>query len=536
MRQMRQRQMSQTGHSGRWFGALAVALLLLAPLANAQGDDLSLDLEPDYEPELEVEEEVAEDTRDLGAGTQDPVSEPNASTETEDDAAAVGAAAAVDPSIVEEPSEPQRPVKEPGVIVADLARCVALAEVNYPKIRQAQARLRQADAQVFEAHSAPYSQWTTKASLGIGPTVEGTSIYSPNTALEFNKPALVWRIGFEGLLPVWTFGKITAAWDAADAQVDLRKFEILKERNDVRFAVYRAYYGLLLARDARLLVDDARSRIGKYVTSLEQKVEDDEADETQLFKIKLQLVDLDARDSEARHQEEIALGTLRFLTGVPMIDAPDEPVERAPHELAPLSRYVNAAKISRPEINMARAGSRAATAQVDLMEAEFYPDVGLVLSAEWAEAPEVTDQLNPFVSDAGNFVQYGFAFVMRWNMDFVPSAARYERAKAQRDEVHALRDFAMGGVQTEVQKAYSEAAHAARRLALYQRAVSVAKAWVVQVQQGIDIGVTEEKDITAPAKEYAFKRFDRLRAIHDYNIALAKLSQVTGWEEIDPFR
>ncbi len=514
--------------------ALALAVFLFAPMGLAQEDDLSTDPEPDSEPLLDpmVNDDI--NTLDNEMEEDGKLGPPVSDADLDADAAAVGDADAVAPATESGPTTAPPPA--PGVLIATLDRCIALAEANYPKIRQAQARLRQADAQVLEAHSAPYSQFTGKASLGLGPTVEGTSIYSPNTALEFNKPALFWRIGFEGMVPIWTFGKITAAWDAADAQVDLRKFEILKERNDVRFSVYRAYYGLLLARDARLLVDDARKRIEKYVARLEEKVEEDEADEAQLFKIKLQLIDLEARDSEARQGEEIALGTLRFLTGVPNIDAPDEPVERAPHELGPLSRYLASAANYRPEINMARAGARAATAQVDLMESKFYPDIGLVLGAEWAEAPEVTDQLNPFVTDAGNFVTYGFAFAMRWNLDFVPAVARYDRSKAQLDEVRALRDFAAGGVETEVQKAYFEAAHAARRLALYSRAVSIAKAWVIQVQQGIDMGVTEEKDIAVPAKEYAFKRFDRLRAIHDYNIALAKLSQATGWQEIDPFR
>lgn len=514
----------------RWPAAFVVALLLCAPQGLAQEDDLSEDPEPGSAPDLAPE--MGDDIRDIDRATE---GENPGAPDVDADAAAVGDVAEVAPGVGEGGAVPPPP-KAPGVIVARLARCVALAEANYPKIREAQARLRRANAQVLEAHSAPFSQWTTKASIGIGPTVEGTSIYSPNTALEFNNPALAWRIGFEGLLPIWTFGKITAAWDAADGQVDLRKFEILKERNDVRMSVYRAYYGLLLARDARLLVDDALERIGKYVVTLEEKVENDEADETQLFKIKLQLTDLQARDSEARQQEEIALGALRFLTGVSNIDAPDEPVELAPHELGPLSRYIASAATYRPEINMARAGVRVADAQVDLMESKLYPDIGLVLSAEWAEAPEVTDQLNPFVSDAGNFVQYGFAFVMRWNVDFVPAVARYNHAKAQRDEVRALRDFALGGVNTEVQQAYSDAAHAARRLDLYSRSVSIAKAWVVQVQQGIDLGVTEEKDIAEPAKEYALKRFDRLRAIHDYNIALAKLAQATGWQDIDPFR
>ena len=52
----------------------------------------------------------------------------------------------------------------------------------------------------------------------------------------------------------------------------------------------------------------------------------------------------------------------------------------------------------------------------------------------------------------------------------------------------------------------------------------------MQIQEGIDVGTYEDQDIVDPAREYATKRFLQMNATFDYNVALAKLAQATGWE------
>jgi hypothetical protein len=44
----------------------------------------------------------------------------------------------------------------------------------------------------------------------------------------------------------------------------------------------------------------------------------------------------------------------------------------------------------------------------------------------------------------------------------------------------------------------------------------------------------DDEDIVDPAKEYALKRFSQMSATFDYNVAFAKLAQVTGWQAVAP--
>jgi outer membrane protein TolC len=418
--------------------------------------------------------------------------------------------------------------------VYTLKRCLELAEQNFPKIHEAKARLRQKSAQLDQAYTAPYSEFSLTGGLGPAPTVRGTSVYSPNTdtALTSNM-ALAWQVGIDGAIPLWTFGKITNLQDAAKAQVKVGEQEVRKEKNDIKLQVRRAYYGAQLAHDSVLLVREASSRIDKYLDRLEEKVADGDGDDIELLKLKMYRAELDARASEASRQERIALAGLRFFTGArEPIAITDAPLKRVRHTLGPVSRYLEAARLFRPEINMARAGIVARQAQVRLENSKYFPDIGVALTARYGRAPEVTNQINPYVNDTANRFFYGAALAMKWKLDFLPQSARIAQAEAQLEEVRATERYALGGVATEVETAFAEASDTAVRLDAYTRALSYAKQWMIKVQQGIDVGTSEDDEIATPAKEYALKRFSQMSAIFDYNVAMAKLAQATGWEAV----
>lgn len=415
-----------------------------------------------------------------------------------------------------------------------LKRCLELAEANYPKIHEARARLANKRAQVDQAKTQPFSDFTLTGGLALAPEVQGTALYSPSSDLPIQaKMGLAWQVGIDGTVPLWTFGKITNLWDAADAQVRVGEGELAKEKNDVRLGVRRAYYGVLLARDALVLVREALQRIEKYVGSLEESVANGDADEVDLLKLKIQREDLLARESDARRQEAWALSGLRFYTGLNAgMELPDRPLTRVPHHLAPLARYLSAARLYRPEVNMAHAGVLARQAQVRLQESGFYPDLALVLNARMTNAPEVTDQRNPFVVDAGHGRSLGAALALRYKLDFLPQAARLNQAKAQLEEIRATERFALGGVGVEVEQAFRDAEDAERRLDALTRAAGFAKRWLLQIQQGIDVGTNEDREVVDPAKEYALRRFSQMSATYDYNLAIARLAQATGWDSI----
>ncbi len=451
-------------------------------------------------------------------------------------ASAAASSAASPPASASSPSaEPEiiRPVVQRGYT---LDRCVNLAELNYPKVAEARAKAAYYRAQLDEARSAPFSQWTMTAGLALAPTIRGTSVYSPNTDVSLtSNMGLAWRAQLDGYVPLWTFGKITNLIDAAESQVKLGEHQIQKEKNQVKLDVRKAYFGLILARASRDLLRESADKLDDAIRKLQKSIDKGEGDEIDLLKLRTFRAELDARVSEAERMQTIALAGLKFLTGATGdFDIAGKALLPPKHQLGPVATYLQAARLNRPEVNMARAGVEARRAQLELARARLYPDVGVGLSAGWTRAPEVADQLNPYVLDNANYMHYGFALGMRWTLDFLPASARIQQAQAQLEETRAIERTALGGVGFEVESAYAEVADALKRERAYADAEKYAKQWMIAVQQGIDIGTEDEKDLIDPAKQYATQRFNHLNAIMDLDVAMSKLALVTGWDAIAP--
>lgn len=420
-------------------------------------------------------------------------------------------------------------------LVYDLPRILDLAEKNHPNIAVSRAKIMQARAQLDEAHFAPFSQFKLTGGIAIAPQLRGNNVFSPNSDVSLTSSlAVAWRTGIEGVIPLWTFGKITSVWDAAGANVHVQQADLERERDAVRAEVRKAYFGLQLARDSRLLLKDVRDAIGKAETTLQKTLDKDEGDPIDLLKLQTYGSELDVRESEADRYVHVALAGLRFYTGVAELDIPDAPLRPPKHQLGHVIRYLGAAGLYRPEIAMARAGVTARSALVQLARAQLFPDVGIGLSASMSAAPAIADQINPYVVDPGNYFHYGAALVFQWKLDFLAQGARIRQAEAQLEEVRAQQRFALGGVGAEVEVAYAEVVDWSKRADAYGKAVKTAKKWLVTVQQGIEVGTVAEKELLEPAKAYATNRFNQMNAVMELDLAMSRLARATGWDAIAP--
>ncbi len=212
-------------------------------------------------------------------------------------------------------------------VALDLPRILEAADKNHPNIVAARARLLGVRAQLDEAHRAPFGQFKMTGGVGLAPTVLGNNVFSPNTdAALTSSLGLAWRASIDGVVPLWTFGKITNLWAAADANVHLNEATVEKERDAVRLDVRRAYFGLQLARDSALLLREVRKAVKKAVDKVSEQVEEDEADPIELYKLQTYVAEIEVRDSESTRYSTIALAGLRFYTGIANLDIPDEPL------------------------------------------------------------------------------------------------------------------------------------------------------------------------------------------------------------------
>jgi len=428
-----------------------------------------------------------------------------------------------------------------------LAECLALADRNFPNLWAARARLAFAHAQLEEARWTPWFQWSAQSSFGVMPPLLGTVLYpesalGPSTLNNRNVTALgnlqpFFGFGLNGVLPIYTFGKIETALNAAQANVRVSEWDMEKLHQQTRMDVRRAYFGLQLTRDVEYVIKDALERLDKGIQGMKDKIAKGKAGITEpdLLNLEVSREEIVAQSLDAPKQEAHALAGLRFLTGVETnFDIPDEPLKMPDRPLVSVAQYLEAARILRPDVNMARAGVVARKAMVEYNRAKLFPDLGLGLGADFVSTPSAIPQQNLYAADPFNHFYYYFGFGLRWSLDILPQEARTDQAESQLEETRALERLALSNAEYEVEGDYADAVEAKQREETYARAEHLAKHWIADVNDGIDLGTMDERALLWPLRAYINERINHLRALMDYNVAMSVLAQASGWDSAAP--
>ncbi len=424
-----------------------------------------------------------------------------------------------------------------------LAECLALADRNHPNIWAARARLGYARGQLDEARYTPWFNWSATAGTGVLPTVGGSLGYTSYNVNDLLNPSFAsgyqpffnFRIDIN--LPIFTFGKISSALDMAHANVRVSEWDMEKNRAAVRMDVRRAYFGVMFARDARYLSKEVIGKLDKAIASITERLDkgDTSVEEADKMRLVLYKDETLARSADADRGETYGLAALRFLTGVQKnFDIPDEPLKRPDTPIGPVVSYLAAARLFRPEVNMARAGVAARRGQLALQRARYFPDIGLNLNASYAVAPSIVGQSNAFASNNQNYFGYGFFIGARWSLDLVTNSARVEEVESQVEEARALERLALGGIGVEVEAAYAAVKEANTREQHWDHAEHKAREWIASVQSAIDLGTKDDRALIEPLRSYVYAKLEHTRALMDLNIAMSDLARVTGWDSAAP--
>src|SRR5580692_10387136 len=120
-----------------------------------------------------------------------------------------------------------------------LAECLSLADRNHPNLWAARARLAYVHAQLEEIKWIPFWQFTSNVGVAVLPPLYGTAQFSSSSPFARNPtfeqqldPLLHFDIN--GALPIYTFGKISSANEAARAGVRVSEWDLEKVRQQTR--------------------------------------------------------------------------------------------------------------------------------------------------------------------------------------------------------------------------------------------------------------------------------------------------------------
>ncbi len=398
------------------------------------------------------------------------------------------------------------------------------------RARMAHRDTEGASARADEAKAARLPKLTATAFLAPSPEIGCTD--AACTTTEDFAVRLSGAFGGGSLQivqPLFTFGKLAAARDAANAGVAAQRALEDVTAGELAVEAARAYYGLKLARELVAMLDDGVYEIEDARTRLNERLAEGDSEVTIQDRQRLEVLLAEAKIqlTEARSAEGAALAGVQAIAD-DEIDIDADPLVAVELDLGDAAGYVERAETSRPEVRAAKAGARAASELVDLEDSNYWPDLALVGSLGITRAQGVEDPPNDIYSDPYNTTTAGVALVLRWNIEPWTTHARVAKARSAERKAAELVELAGIGASLEAKTAWTEASQARDKVKASEEGETAARAWLASVLQADAIGTASSKDLADAYIAWFQMRARLATATFQWNVATVRLSRATG--------
>lgn len=417
------------------------------------------------------------------------------------------------------------------------------ARANDPRVQQVAAQLQNAQAKRDEAHAAWF------------PSIEGTAYAAGPTPEHYlkggeNDPApddpshlehicsFCGQLGVQvhadvqAILPIYTFGKITAGKAAGDHLVGATEALLQRARDQAAFDAARAYWGWQTARNAGETVQKIRDRLDEAKKTADKLIAQDSDQISKSDRLKLDYLaeEIEANQAAALNKRDLAITGMRTLLAlkpgeelnVQPQDLPDPPPQ--PELEAVMTRALD----RRPEMRATDEAVKARQALVDLESARLWPDLGIVGGARFTETTNASNPQSPFVSNPYHELSAYAALALHGTFDIPRKLARQRQAEADLAEAQAMRRGAEQLVRLEVSQALGDLQEARVKVDRYTKEAAIGKQLATQAGVAFDSGLGEARELLEDTLLYARADGARLEALYNVQLAWAALEKAAG--------
>ena len=430
-----------------------------------------------------------------------------------------------------------------GPLDLQTAQALALARSDEVGIKRSEQAAAEADKAVAQAIWF-LPEFYANVPVGVVPgarlkTVNGQKDQNDITAIEsgsnrgLNDLGAFVRVEVNALQPLWTWGRLQAATDAAAAGAEARKFLVDDTSNAIRTRVLQLVMGIRLATrllaigaDVQNALKEADARVQKSL-----KANDGEITPEDRYRIEIFRSQLTQRIADGERAMEVArVGLAATLALEPrQLQLRDDPLPDTAQIRAPdLQTSLVDAERMRPDLKAFDRGILAKEADVRASRAELFPQVGIVGQFAYSRAAGRDTITNPYVGDYFNALTIGAALAIRQNLSFWTIITRTNKKDAELETLRKQRAGAVRGIRVEVETATADLNAALTKREASAKAVAAGRSWFRSATLNFAVGVADARDLIDAYRGYAEAQYGDAQAIFDLLSAQARLEQVTG--------
>lgn len=430
-----------------------------------------------------------------------------------------------------------------GPLDLQMAQAAALARSDEVNIKRAEAAAAEADKAIAIAiRFLPDLNATVGAGVVPGakllPGADPVDITQIDQGQSSNGRNLAhlgpfFRIDVTGTQPLWTWGRLEALPDAAEAGIRARRYLVDDTANAIRHRVLQLVMGIRLvtrllsiAGDIQNALKDVDARVQKSL-----KANDGEITPEDRYRIEIFRSQLTQRIADGEQRLRVArVGLAATLALEPdQLQLRDEPLPDTSQVKAPDLPTARAdADRQRPDLKALDNGILAKEAEIRSTRGELFPQIGVVAQFAYSKAPGRDIIGNPYVGDYFNALSIGGALGIKQNLAFWTVITRVNKQEAELATLRKQRDGALRGIHVEVETAVAELVAAISKREAAARAVAAGRSWFRSATLNFGVGVGDSRDLIDAYRGYAEAQLGDAQATFDLLQAQSRLDQVTG--------
>lgn len=288
----------------------------------------------------------------------------------------------------------------------------------------------------------------------------------------------------------------------------------------VRFETARAYWGVVLAREALMAVQYGLETAQAHARAAEVRHKEDVADWADVLAAQVRVAELQGEGVAAQNRLDEAMDGLALVMGMEMGARlyPSEELIRRPLG-NDLDALVAHARQTRPDLLAAKVQAVAAQSGVGVARAALLPHLNA-----FAEATLDSDEM---------FARKGESWtvgaMLTWDVfSGGKSFGALREARAQAEAARALAAFKASDVVREVRAAFRDARAADARVEIADRALAHSEEHLRIVQLQYGQGLATSVDLLMAESELRRVRVQKAIALYELNVGLAKIAFVSG--------
>ena len=226
---------------------------------------------------------------------------------------------------------------------------------------------------------------------------DGRLYLDPNLENDWENWAVFTRAEMRALQPVYSWGAITKAIQAAEAGAKAAQYEFSAARSEAELQLYDLYYSHILLKEIQVILDDASEQIQRVEEQIEEMRAEGNPDleESDVFKFEIYRSEFEVRKKEVKESTDRIRRVWDYVLG----DSQNEVytpakqfLDPVPFEIESYDYYQQMAMNERAELKGVEYGIDALEKTSDAVRSQQYPLLYMGLSGSFANTPNRPDR------------------------------------------------------------------------------------------------------------------------------------------------